>query len=274
MRVFCGLFLYRIFSRDFEKILRKYTESKRIFARGSFCRSSFRLVPSEGLTFVLLGVPPFPFRSFSCGTSFRTLAVRSSWLQSFATAPPFFVRLSWRNFLPRTLVVRRYRLNARCVISTHFAFYPFRRRLDLLRNFQNEGLTFVLLLLSFVVFCLFIELFFCLFFGFRFLQKSVRRVLVLIQVASLRSATTSPRQNAKRENEKTNNRKRRLVADPLAKAVAFSSIIFLFFRFFSGLFACPCAWRSRACARSFCVCACVFAFRVDAYSVRFPFGRG
>ena len=122
MRVFCGLFLYRIFSRDFVK------------SCGNMWKAS-----------AILRAVAFAVLRFGSFYPFRTLAVRFSWLQSFATAPPFFVRPSWRNSLPRTLAVRRYRLNARCVLATHFAFYPFRRRLDLLRNFQNEGLTFVLL---------------------------------------------------------------------------------------------------------------------------------
>ena len=288
MRVFCGLFLYRIFSRDFEKILRKYTESKRIFARGSFCRSSCRLVLSV----------PNACRSFFLVAIFcnRSAVLRPSFLAELPSANACRSSVSFER------TVRS--CNALCVLSvpqkacpsselsserlpfvhsfkvaelpSAFLELP-KRRLDL-RSSRRSAVSVPLFLAelssanacrSFFSWPSFFSCFLSLFFayslsyffvcsfGFRFLQKSVRRVLVLIQVASLRSATTSPRQNAKRENEKTNNRKRRLVADPLAKAVAFSSIIFLFFDFLAVFFRVRVVGvRARARAPFACARAC------------------
>ena len=174
-------------------------------------------------------------------------------------------RPSWRNFLPRTLAVRRLIVpnffrnfqNEGLTFVLHWversprfslekcckAFYPFRRRLDLLRNFfPNARRSFFLVAISCNRFrrsvlpggtsfrerSSFVGLFFDVFRLSFFLKMGVRRVLVLIQVASLRSATTSPRQN-----DQTKTKRRIIESDGLSlirspKPSLCSSIMFLF----------------------------------------------
>lgn len=84
----------------------------------------------------------------------------------------------------------------------------------------------------------------------------VRRVLVLIQVASLRSATTSPRQN-----DQTKTKRRIIESDGLSlirspKPSLCSSIIFLFFDFLAVFFRVRVVGvRARARAPFACACA-------------------
>ena len=152
MRFFCfssllvfTVIFYRIFSRDLKKSCGNIRKASAIIARGS----------------VLF---------FVCSFYFRTLVVRSSWLQSFATAfvvPSFLAELpsanacrssAYRSELLSELPKRR--LDLRPSLSGTLAAFFVRKMLQdvlyvprcdhegltfvRLRNFQNEGLTFVL----------------------------------------------------------------------------------------------------------------------------------